>query len=134
MSKVLSTPRSFSASPPSVVVSDKYLFRNVTLVRVVDGDTILMVARLGFNITREVDVRMLGINAPELHGATNQEGAASKAYLVSLLAAGTQLTVQTYATEKYGRYLAQVWVMVNDVWVNINQRMIEDGYAAVFWI
>ncbi len=37
------------------------------------------------------------------------------------------------ATEKYGRYLANLWVYGEGVtWINVNQWMIDNGYAVAY--
>ena len=56
--------------------------RAATLIRVVDGDTIRVDIDLGADvILKNQAVRLLGIDAPELHGPERPRGLAAKAAL-----------------------------------------------------
>ena len=86
---------------------DLYVYR-VASYRVVDGDTLDVTLDLGFSTFRKEKVRLARINAPEMK---TPEGPVSKGHLSELLA-DKVLTVQTKRDEKdrYGRYIAEVWV------------------------
>lgn len=85
-----------------------------------DGDTLTVRADVGFFDTSTKDVRVLGINAPELKTGTQASrarGLACKMYLQSIAPVGSALQLITTMakdpqdpTEKYGRFLAQVTV------------------------
>lgn len=82
------------------------------LVRVIDGDTLVVVLDLGFDVKLKQTLRLAGINTPELHAADATARAKAKAArerLASLVGTG-DLTIRTVkdAREKYGRYLAHV--------------------------
>ena len=112
-------------------------------VRVIDGDTVVL--RLsktftqgvdfGFHIldtmtltkTADVIFRMNGINTPEIIGAEKTRGLAAKTALEGLLANQT-LRVVSHKTDKYGRWLADIFI--GDV--NVSQEMIDLGHA-VAW-
>lgn len=106
-----------------------------SLVRVVDGDTVVMNVDLGFTVHVTVVFRLLGINTPELIGPNRTGGLAAKAHLEQLLAQGT-LTLRSekpLKTDKYGRYLADITVTrLDGSSFNANQQMIADGYASVY--
>lgn len=58
---------------------DLWTYR-ASLVRVVDGDTVVMRLDLGFRTSCEQSLRLVGVNAPELFSGTNREvGATAKA-------------------------------------------------------
>jgi micrococcal nuclease len=80
------------------------------LVRVVAGDTLDLKVDLGFHITHEIRVRLMGINAPALNTAA---GRWAKTYLESILPAGTAMHCQTVEdkTGKYGRYLTDLTII-----------------------
>lgn len=85
-------------------------------VNVVDGDTIDVVIDTGFHCTRTERLRLLGVNAPELHGVTRVEGLAAKVFVQATVdgwqtapAGVWPLMVRTRKTDVFGRYLAQVW-------------------------
>lgn len=102
---------------------DLYTYR-VALYRVVDGDTLEVTLDLGFSTFRKEKVRLARINAPEMK---TEAGPVSKSHLSGLL--DGVLTVQTKKDEKdrYGRYIAEVWVEG----VNVNDLMVADK-AAVY--
>lgn len=100
-----------------------------TVVRVVDGDTVIMLIDLGLRIFHEVPVRLEGINAPERNAP---DGTAATEHLRLLLPVGEQTRIQTYKnpTDKYGRWLARVFVYG----VDINKLMVSDGHAVEYLV
>lgn len=99
--------------------------------RVVDGDTAWLNVDLGFRVVVRVDFRLLGINTPELVGATRTAALASKAELERLLSLGP-LTVTTYKpepTDKYGRWLATILVQTPTGPLNVNEALVAGGFA-----
>lgn len=77
--------------------------------RVVDGDTLRCTLDLGWGISLEQYVQLVGIQAPEIR--TN-EGRDSLAFVEGLISPGDEVTVVSRVmlgqTEKYGRVLAAV--------------------------
>lgn len=96
---------------------------NAKVVRIVDGDTVWLDVDLGFGIHANLDFRLLGINTPEIVGATKVAGLAAKAELQRLLALGS-LRVETHKSDKYGRWLATLFVKPGDgAEVNVNAQL-----------
>jgi len=112
-------------------------FETCSLVRVVDGDTLIV------NLNNEeARVRLIGINtpesvAPESYGIENtEEGSIASEYTKSLLVEGQTLYLQkdTSDTDKYGRLLRYVWLDIpnnSDEATNLmlNAILVRDGYA-----
>jgi len=106
-----------------------------SVVRVLDGDTIEVDIEkdVGFDVVvrfRKL-VRLLGIDAPEKFGTTKAAGLASKALLTKLLPPGTKVVMKTEkpdSSEKYGRFLATVWL--NDE--NLSDHMLTAGAAKAY--
>lgn len=100
---------------------------NATVVRVVDGDTVDIDVDLGLRVHTEARCRLLGLNAPEKR---TEEGRQSAAFLAGLLPAGAAVRIRTQKdrTEKYGRWLAQVFLGEADV----GAQMVERGLATVW--
>lgn len=96
------------------------------VLRVVDGDTLHLDVELGFDVRRRDTFRLYGINAPEM---STPEGIAARSWLVERLALGV-LIISTHRDrrEKYGRYLATLWIDH----VNVNEAMIAAGHAVVY--
>lgn len=112
---------------------ERYVYAGVTLLRTVDGDTAYFRFPLPFCLHIDLDMRLLGINAPERTGVSAAAGAAATAYLTGLLTGAESLTVQTYKTDKYGRWLAEIWALKAGAWLNINADMIASGHAVSYW-
>lgn len=103
-------------------------------VRVIDGDTVILNVDLGFHTYHVGTFRLKGINAPELKGESRERGLRSKEALEQMLIlAGNELRVVSHKTDKYGRYLADLFYMNTDgEEVNINRRLVEEKLAEVF--
>ncbi len=76
-----------------------------TVVRVIDGDTIVLDLDLGWHITRREACRIEGVDAPEMDTA---EGRAAKRWAEQRLPAGTEVTFMSYRLDKYGRPLGEI--------------------------
>ena len=75
------------------------------LSRIVDGDTIVVDADLGFFININVKIRLAGINTPPLD---TKQGNEAKEFIEKELK-DTQLVIETRKKEKYGRYLSYIY-------------------------
>lgn len=102
------------------------------LVRAVDGDTVYLDVDLGFNVRVVMDFRLLGINTPETVGPTKTAGIAAKAELERLLGLGA-LTIQTTKADKYGRWLARIWVQHGEESVCVNDSLVQGGFATAYF-
>ena len=80
---------------------------HASLVKVIDGDTLDVVADLGFHINVTLRLRIKGINAPE---TSTVAGVAAREWARSILPLGSFLTISTEKDpgDKYGRWLAKV--------------------------
>jgi micrococcal nuclease len=107
---------------------------------VVDGDTVDLSIDLGLFIQRTERIRLYGINAPEMKGATKAAGQKSKEFVVkalmaSLGAARPRLWIETVLdkSEKYGRLLGKIWYekTVNGTleMVCLNDELVDQGLA-----
>lgn len=80
------------------------------LLRVVDGDTIVADVDLGFRIRIEQVIRLAHVNAPDVvnYGAAGVNDPA-KTYIETHCGIGALLILSTLKSEKYGRWLAEVY-------------------------
>lgn len=92
------------------------------VIRVVDGDTIDVEIDLGFDIWHKVRLRLAHIDAYEQNTV---KGRQATAYLKACLEQDPLVEITTLKTDKYGRYLAEVFVKGN----SINQNLLKIGYA-----
>lgn len=82
-------------------------YPDAIVVRVIDGDTVVLDVDLGFDVwQRSQSFRLLGCNAREHDAPGGQEAVAN---LVELLPAGTEVTLTSIKPDKYGgRYDALI--------------------------
>lgn len=100
------------------------------IIDVYDGDTVTAVVDLGFDIRFENNFRLNGINAPELRGSDKISGIASRDALRGLIM-GKDVIIKTIKDrkEKYGRYLATIYVQSGETMINVNEWMVNNGFA-----
>lgn len=101
------------------------------VVGVYDGDTCTVDIDLGLSAwIRGEKVRLHRINSPEMTGPEKAAGAAARDFLRGLTL-NQPVVLQTIkdAREKYGRYLAEVWLEKNGAWLNVNDEMVKAGHA-----
>ena len=101
------------------------------LVRVIDGDTIVVNMDLGLDVwVHDVHLRLRNIDAPEVRTRDAEEkerGLASKQYLENVLAGHRHLVVATYKDKtSFNRYVADV--MAGEV--NVCPEMVRAGHAS----
>ena len=110
--------------------SQLYNYR-ANLVRVIDGDTIVVKLDLGlkFHIDN-FKIRLARINAPEMN---TDEGKVAKQVICDMLNE-KEIIVETLSdkTDKYGRYLGEIYIKEKDAWININDCMISTGNAVSY--
>jgi micrococcal nuclease len=95
-----------------------------TVVRVIDGDTVAVDLQLGFSVSLRQSCRLAGLNARELHA---EGGGEARDHLAGLL--GPVVTVRSVRLDKFAGRFDGVIVSGG---VNVNERMIADGYAAAW--
>ena len=98
---------------------------------VYDGDTCTVNIDLGFHTwVHEEKLRLTRIDAPEVVGPERPTGLAARDFLRDLID-GKDVLVQTIKDkqEKYGRYLAEVFVQQGAQWLNVNDLMVQNGHA-----
>jgi endonuclease YncB( thermonuclease family) len=103
------------------------------LARVVDGDTIDCTISVGFHAYRVERLRLLGVNAPEPHGATKAAGDAATAFVAAWLALAVgdwPLLVETHKSDVFGRYLALCFRVIDGSC--LNDDLLASGHAVVF--
>jgi micrococcal nuclease len=100
-----------------------------TVISIYDGDTITVSVDLGFHISQIMSVRLARINSPEIRGNSKELGQSSLAFLQKTFIIGQQIMLKTYkdGREKYGRYLAEIFIDDNPT--SVNDQMVQAGYA-----
>tara|TARA_B110000238_G_scaffold115546_1_gene125416 strand:- start:1350 stop:1811 length:462 start_codon:yes stop_codon:yes gene_type:complete len=116
-----------------------------SLDRVIDGDTIDVYIDLGFDVMTRKRCRLLGIDTPESRTSDKEEkkyGLQSKQKLKEWCLKAVQsdkddihLEIRCQkgrASDKYGRVLAEVWIVDGDTETNINRWLCENNYAVPY--
>ena len=90
---------------------------------VVDGDTVDITLDHGFNVYSKQRVRLLSVDTPE-RGQENYHQATefTKSKLLN-----QNVIVQTYKTDSFGRYLANIFYLENDKYISISQELTNKG-------
>ena len=107
---------------------------NVTVTRVVDGDTVDVDIDLGFGMTyKKQRVRMMGIDTPESRTRDLEEkfyGKQSKYFLQDLLK-DQKIQLVSHDKGKFGRILGELFIEGNEL--SINQQMIDNYHAVPYF-
>ena len=113
-----------------------------TVVRIVDGDTLYLDVDLGFFIRMTMDVRLKGINTPEIRGPEREAGLKSKTFVEAAIPPGTLVVIDSTKAEKYGRYLADIWYLPgaktrDEILANgrlLNKELVDKGLAVPYMV
>lgn len=118
-----------------------YVYR-AEIVSVHDGDTVTARVDVGFRVSVYTELRLLGINAPELK--TGKPGKDATDHLKGLLAryriGGTDdvpvavIKTRKDKDDKYGRMLAEIQGFDGDRLVSLNELMVRDGFAVPYMV
>lgn len=107
------------------MIGPAYRYR-ATATRVVDGDTLEALIDLGFRVSIRLPVRIAGIDAPELRGATKLAGQAARAHL-EVLVLGQPLILESHRDDRsFERWVCDLWLPTGE---SMADRMVADGMA-----
>jgi micrococcal nuclease len=115
------------------------------LDRVIDGDTIDVCIDLGFDVMTRKRCRLLGIDTPESRTSDKEEkvyGLQSKKKLREWCLKAIESDKDDIhlelrckkgkTSDKYGRVLAEVWVIDGETETNINEWLCKNHYAVPY--
>lgn len=95
------------------------------LIRVIDGDTVVLDIDVGFRLRGTMPVRLAGINTPEL---SEPAGKDARLWVIGWFAGHAWVTVETEKDpEKYGRWLGRVYRDGDEQ--SLNDHLITAGLA-----
>jgi micrococcal nuclease len=108
---------------------------NAELIKITDGDTVVVRIDQGRRTYSDITLRLEDINAPEIR-AKGLEGENSRDALIALMSSG-KFVIQTYKDPgSYDRYTAMLWkdakVTVVIEGLNINKWMVDNGHAVKY--
>ncbi len=99
---------------------------SATVFEVTDGDTFWAMVDLGFGFTTKQKLRLRGIDAPEL---PTEEGQEAKAFVQERLKNGQKIIICSTRSDKYDRYLADVYYTAKDGDHFLNNELLENRLA-----
>jgi micrococcal nuclease len=122
------------------VLNDDYCYRKIEIMRIYDGDTVIVNINLGMNITiNNISIRLYGINTPEVKGVERENGLKSKDALIEYIK-NRKIILYTLKNklnendkhDKYGRILG---ILVDkETGENYNLKLLENKYAKPYFI
>jgi micrococcal nuclease len=111
------------------------------IIRIKDGDTLVIDVDLGFKIRHEIDVRLARIDTPEIvnWGLGGIEDPA-KNYVTQCCPVGSVCVVNISRAEKYGRWLAEIFFQPGEtdrmkILQNprvLNDELVRGGFAKAY--
>jgi len=119
------------------MIKQKFVYE-AEVISVHDGDTITVEIDLGFEMKFTEKIRFYGLNAPELKVRDenkklqiNSEGMKTLGIVNEFIKAGDIIVIETIKDkkEKYGRYLANIYVTKKNVQVFLNKFLLDNGLA-----
>ena len=115
------TENKFKLFESARTAKDLYTYRAV-VERIIDGDTLKVRFSLGFGQWHRETLRLRGLDCPEL---STKEGVAAKIFVQAYIKEAQTLIVRTSRSDKYDRYLADVFISQgsapdgeNDIYLN----------------
>lgn len=129
-----------SVGVPKYGLSDDRLWHyRAKVVRVIDGDTVVVLIDKGFGDYRMEKLRLAGVNTPELRPRAGNEGeraaekvAAKKAKArVEELLNDQEVVIRSAKTGKFGRWIAHIYLPSSRT-RTINQLLLDEGLATIY--
>jgi len=108
-----------------------YNYKVKHFIKVIDGDTLDIVVDLGFNVSIDTRLRLLGIDAPETRTkdlAEKQKGLESRDFLCSIiynLSGKEEVVLKSKKLDSFGRSLGHLFIN-NE---NLSDIMLKNGHA-----
>lgn len=110
------------------------------LIRVIDGDTLVMMVDMGFYLFQEMKLRLNGINTPELIGGNDKEKALEAKTFVEQELKDCYIAIRTYKVEKWGRFVADVYyhpsiMKTEELFTNgkvLSEVLLAKGFAELY--
>ena len=109
------------------------------VIRVIDGDTVVLKCDLGFRVTTTIKARLYGIDTPEIHGPNRPDGLDAKDYLEDLIQewridvirttpGKSWLLIETHKnkSDSFGRWIVR---LIGRDDTDLNRLLVKSGHA-----
>lgn len=111
-------------------MKDPYI-RKCKLIRVVDGDTVILRIDLGYKCFTEHSIRLLGVDTPELRSKDPDErmrAQDAKSFVKDWFRShGQDLVIRSEKSDSFGRWLGDI--SCSSCKSNLGGRLLELGHA-----
>ena len=129
-SLLLLVGQAVNAYEPSKIYGPYY----AEVVRTIDGDTIVVRARIFPHFEANLSVRIAGIDTPEIRGKCEEEkqlAQDAKAWVENRFPPGTWVLLENVEDDKYsGRVVADVYLSPD---MSLGQMLLDDGQAVEYY-
>ena len=121
----------------SEVIKQKFIYE-AKVLDIHDGDTISVEIDCGFQLSFKDKIRFFGVNAPELKIKNenkkmieNTLGTQTLNVVKDFIKVGDTILIETIKDkkEKYGRYLAKIFITKNKKQICLNDYLLTNGYV-----
>lgn len=117
---------------PDSLPDPPYTYRG-TVLRVIDGDTLVVDIDLGFDTHYHARLRLNGVDAPEMRGPEREQGLDTKAAIEALVARpATPVSITSRSRDKYGRWLATVQFIHNGKLTDLSRYLLDNKLAVPY--
>tara|TARA_R110002153_G_scaffold268679_1_gene433748 strand:+ start:9336 stop:9734 length:399 start_codon:yes stop_codon:yes gene_type:complete len=103
------------------------------IVRVIDGDSIVVDIDLGFGLwIHGESIRLFGVDCPECRSRDKEEkaaGIAAKKFVERFLQVGETYTLNTEGKGKFGRYLG----VISNETETVNKALVNEHLAVIYY-
>ena len=113
--------------------SVKRIYAEDSASAVYDADTIHVLIDHGFEVFSQRILRLARIDAWEMRGREREKGIVARDVLRSMIL-GKEVIIETQkdTTGSYARYLAEVFIEIDGETINVNDYLLENGYAVPY--
>jgi endonuclease YncB( thermonuclease family)/ribosomal protein S17E len=127
---------SYRIKPAGDVTASEIYTYKAYIEKVIDGDTLRVLVDCGFHTTVRQKLRLRGIDTPEMD---TPEGRKAGNFVMSELKESPFVVIKTYKSDKYDRYLSDVFYLpgeediekINREGIFLNRELLVKGMAVV---
>ena len=104
-----------------------------SIIKTIDGDTIVALIELEFNIIIRKHIRLYGIDCPE---KSTIAGKKVKSWIEKVIRDNFEFLVLEVIDyeDKYGRLLAKIKIIKEDSELDLSEELIKEGLAKTFYV
>ena len=103
------------------------------ILRVTDGDTLIVLLNLGYEVYREIKIRLEGIDTPEIKGEERAEGLKVKEFVKKYIGNKELVVISNGTRDKYGRWVCRVEINKQDLTDLLLKENMGEKYPKWFW-